>query len=224
MNLYNFFIKNGIFIILFCSYFSIYNPLLAFYVYLKTFSANYYICFKHLYPKPELYKWKHLIRLTDTGHYANFLFYFNPTFLPICHNVQFIISFGYYFTKFFFNMKDTDDRDNANLISSLQSIHCNINHSIPYLILLYSNCHGIYEFNTKSLLLSYGWCYCWLIFIYIPWRYYTGDCVYSILDPKHTSIKLQFIILLLLHFIIFIGNTFGMITNNIINTNLLRLE
>ena len=80
MNIYDFIVKNGIYIILGCSYYSLYNPLLALYIFLKSFSANYYMNFNDLYPNPQLYRWKHLIRLTDTGHYANFLFYFNPSY------------------------------------------------------------------------------------------------------------------------------------------------
>jgi len=223
MNIYDFLIKNGIYIILGCSYYSLYNPLLALYIFLKSFSANYYMNFYHLYPNPQLYRWKHLVRLTDTGHYANFLFYFNPSYLPICHNILFIISFGYYFTKLFFNMKDTDDRNHANLITSLQTIHCELNHSMPYLIVFYFNTQNKYEFNINTLIQTYVWCYCWLIFIYIPWRCFTGDYVYSVLDPKQTSFKLQFIIILILHFIIFIGNTIGMYANNIA-TNFITLE
>ena len=45
--------------------------------------------------------WKHMIRLTDTSHIANFLSYYYTPFLPVAHNIHFAISTGYYLAIFF---------------------------------------------------------------------------------------------------------------------------
>lgn len=208
MNTYDIIIKNGVYIMLGCLYYSFYDIKLALYIYLKAFSANYYYNFNYLYSNPSLYKWKHLIRLTDTGHYANFLFYFYPNTLPICHNIHFIITFGYYITKICFGLKDKDDKDCKTLINGLQILHCEINHSFPYLILLYNNVNQIHEFDKYTLIYSYIWVYSWLMFIYIPWRYYTGDSVYSVFDNS-VSWKIKTTIFLMFHGIIYIANQIG---------------
>jgi hypothetical protein len=216
MNLYNIIIENGIYIIVGCSYLSLYYPLLSLYIFLKAFSANYYLCFSKFYPNPSLYKWKHLIRLTDTGHYANFLFYFYPEHLPISHNILFVITFAYYVTKFFFNMKDTDDRNNKEIISELQTIHCEINHTIPYLIIFYHNTQSNYIFDNNTLIYSYLWIYFWLICIWSPWTLITGDPVYSILDKK-TPFNIKLSIVVIVHLIVYIANYSGYLINHVCN-------
>uniref|UniRef100_A0A6C0BSC9 Uncharacterized protein n=1 Tax=viral metagenome TaxID=1070528 RepID=A0A6C0BSC9_9ZZZZ len=216
MNLYNIIIENGVYIIFGCSYLSLKYPLLSFYIYLKSFSANYYFCFSKFYPNPSLYKWKHLIRLTDTGHYANFLFYFYPEYLPISHNILFVITFAYYITKCFFNMKDTDDRVNKQIIQSLQIIHCEINHTFPYMIVFYHNTQSNYIFDNNTLIYSYLWVYIWLIFIWGPWILMTGDPVYSILDKK-TPFTTKMAVVLIMHLLVYIANYSGYLINHVCN-------
>ena len=201
MDLYNIIIENGIYIIMGCVYLSQYYPLLSFYMYLKVFSANYYLFFSHYYQYPKLYKWKHLIRLTDTGHYANFLIYFYPKYLPLAHNILFVISFAYYTTTYFFKMQDTDNRANSKMINTLQQIHCHVNHTCPYLIALYYNMYNKYNFNFASLIYSYLWLYSWFCFIWLPWYIITGDPVYSVLDIK-TSNKVKLSVITLVHILI----------------------
>lgn len=221
MNIYDIIIKNGVYIMFGCMYYSFYDIKLALYVYLKTFSANYYYHFNYLYPQPNLYKWKHFIRLTDTGHYANFLFYFYPSTLPICHNIHFIICFGYYITKIFFGLKNKDDKDYPSIINGLQVLHCEINHLVPYLVLLYNNVCNLHDFNNYTLMYSYLWIYCWLILIYVPWRYYTGDSVYSILDNS-VSWKIKTTIFSLFNGIIYIANQIGYYSSGKLINNEIR--
>lgn len=201
--------KNGVHIILHSLLISyLLNPLLGIYYYLKMFSWNYYVNFNYLYDNPNLYKWKHMIRLTDTGHIANLLYFFYPSTLPVCHNIHFVISIGYYTVKIFFGMQDSDDRIAPELYAPLQDIHCNLNHSVPFLILLVQNSKNDYEFNNYTLLYSYLWVYCWLFFIYIPWRYYTNDPVYSVLQ-NNISNKKKIIIIVLIHVLLYSANKFG---------------
>jgi hypothetical protein len=220
MNTYDVIIKNGVYIICVCGIYSVYNPILSLYIYLKAFSANYYYHYSFLYPIPRLYKWKHLIRLTDTGHIANFLFYFYPPALPICYNVQFIICFAYHITINFFAMKDKDDAETKTLINELQVFHCEINHSVPYLILCYFNTQQKYDFNSYTLWYSYVWVYSWLLFVYTPWRYYTSDSVYSVLDNS-VSLKTKGCIVGIVHILIYVANQSGYYMNEIsLNNNI----
>lgn len=212
---YSYFFKNGFDIIILCLCLGYEHKLFAFYLFLKTFSMNYYTQFAYLYPNPQYIKWKHLIRLTDTGHIANFLFYYYPKLLPLCHNIHFIISIGYYFTTFFFGMRASDEIENENICYTLQIIHSELNHSIPFLILTYYNTQDRFDFNNDTLIVTYLWVYSWLFCIYIPWRYYTGDPVYSILD-NNTSYKIKLIVFFFMNFLVFLGNEFGRFvqTNN----------
>tara|TARA_S200000501_G_scaffold108626_1_gene101975 strand:- start:97 stop:771 length:675 start_codon:yes stop_codon:yes gene_type:complete len=202
------FYKNGIHINYICTIIMFLDFKLGMYLYLKVFSRNYYVNFNYLYNNPQLYTWKHLVRLTDTGHIANFLFYLFPSTLPVCHNIQFIISFGYYITTVFFNMKDIDNKKDRDIIPEVHTIHSHLNHSIGYLILFYYNTQNYYEFNDNTLYLSYLWVYTWLFLIYFPWRYITNDCVYSILD-NNTSIIKKVTIFVVFHILLYVANNIG---------------
>ena len=190
------------------------------YLFLKLFSFNYYYSFRNLYENPEYYKWKHMIRLTDTGHIANFLFYFFPNMLPISHNILFVITFAYYISIFLFKLKDTDDRLDSRIVNhKLQQIHCDMNHTIPYCIILYTIYDSkkqeicLYEFNSNTYYYSVLWVFIWFLCIYVPWVCLTGDYVYSVLDkttPTYKKITIMSIVLILIG----VANTLGKIMNN----------
>ena len=187
---------------------------LSMYIYLKWFSYNYYYWFSHNYSNPNLYKWKHMVRLTDTGHIANFIFYFNPSFLPIAHNVLFVITILYYGTTYFLDMKDLDTIQNDEINPSLQKIHGKLNHIVPYGIIIYSIYESkrdemcYYEFNDNTYWYSALWINVWFMFIYVPWVYNTGDYIYSFFDKKSPfMIKGGVMISSLL--LIFIANQIG---------------
>lgn len=203
-----YFFKNGFDILFMCLYHSFEQPVLSLYLFLKAFNVNFYCNFCHLYPKPSFYKWKHMIRLTDSGHIANFLFYFYPEMLPLCHNIHFVISSGFYFTSFFLGMKSTNDIEHPDICAPLQVIYTHINHSLPYMILLYSNTQQQHIFNDHTFFQTIFWLYGWLFFIYFPWRYYTGDPVYSILGNQ-TSIYTKAMVIIIFHGLAFWGNEFG---------------
>jgi hypothetical protein len=78
------------------------------------------------------------------------------------------------------------------------------------------NCE--YDYNYVNLTYTYIWLYTWFILIYIPWRLYTGDTVYSILDlnktPKHISIYFIFYI----HLLVFLSNMIGYTSCKIITS------
>lgn len=210
--------KNGIWIPLccFCFFLKTGNYILSTYICLKLFSVNYYLNFNHLYKYPHLVKWKHFIRLTDTGHIANFLYYFYPTmFCAVTHNILFIITFAYHLCVYLFNMKDEDMIYNKEIIEKWHFIHEKVNHILPYFIvtsdMLYSriqNKETACLFNNNSLMYTYIWLYTWFLLIYIPWYYFTDDCVYSVLSKKK-PLKLRLGIVFAVNVLVYIGNQIG---------------
>lgn len=113
-------------------------------------------------------------------------------------------------------MKDTDDRYNKEIISSLQIIHCEINHTVPYIIMFYHNTQSNYTFDNNTLLYSYIWVYIWLLFIWTPWTLITGDPVYSILD-RDSPFTIKFIVAVIVHFMIYFANMLGRYSNYCFN-------
>jgi hypothetical protein len=104
--------------------------------------------------------------------------------LPLAHNVHFMITFAYWISKLFLGMEDLDDRNNDPIILSFERLMTALNHGLVYSIILYrmlidDECNN--NFTTKDFNYTCMWLYSWAIFIYTPWRYFTGDPVYSIL-------------------------------------------
>lgn len=168
----------------------------------KLYVVNYYYHYEHLYHiVPHPYNWiKQFTRFTDTGHFVSFLYYFNPQMLPLAHNIHFIITFAYWFAKLFLGMKDVDDRNNDPVIVAFEQFMTALNHGLVYSIILYrtlidDECYN--HFTTTDFKYTCLWLYSWCIFIYIPWRYFTGDPVYSILanDKPLKTILSAFILM-----------------------------
>ncbi len=207
-------IKNGL-----------YLPFLSFFIYLisddiyfsvffflKAFSINYYQNFSYLYPQPHIYKWRHMIRLTDTGHLAAFMFYFNKKTTALAHNIHFIIDVGYYITKFAFNMSDTDNvKKNNELYLLPQKLHEYTNHCLTYFLIVYhilSTKERDFQFDNYSLIYTIIWLYSWLFFIYVPWVLITNDYVYNILEPSN-PIYLRLGIIFFINILAYLSNNFG---------------
>jgi hypothetical protein len=120
--------------------------------------------------------------------------------LPLAHNIHFIITFAYWFAKLFLGMKDVDDRNNDPVIVAFEQFMTALNHGLVYSIILYrtlidDECYN--HFTTTDFKYTCLWLYSWCIFIYIPWRYFTGDPVYSILanDKPLKTILSAFILM-----------------------------
>lgn len=179
---------NGGYILLYCLVLSYCrDPLLGFYMWLKLHAAHYYETFHYLYPRH--FRYKHMIRLTDTGFFANLLFYYHPEYLPVCFNVQFLITLGYWTAVLMYGMKDTDNRKHDKIIPIFQKIHSILGHSVSLGILCYYQMIYGFVFDKKTLMYSFLWIYSWLFCIYVPWRYFTGDVVYSMLDHNKDFTK-----------------------------------
>ena len=190
---------------------------------IKLYSLNYFYWYGTLYtylPNPR-HNWvKQFIRFTDTGHIASALPLIVPSALPVAHNVHFIIMAGYWFGRLVFGLKDADriaDDGNNGLIDWHTDLCTFIHHTVPYLLI-----HTLWleewnhrdiicatEYRTETLLRTYAWLYAWFFFIYLPWRMYTGDTVYSILDLKQTSKPIMFGFIGFIHVLVFLSNFIG---------------
>lgn len=211
---YNNLIKNGLYLpfVSLLIYLFLDDIHLSIFFFLKAFSINYFFHYDYLYPKPNIYRWKHIARLTDTGHIASFMFYFNKNTIPLAHNIHFVIDSGFFITKLFFKMNDTDTIDKSNYINShVMKIHEYLNHSIGYIIIVHymlNNNNINYEFNNTSLLLTFLWLYVWLFFIYVPWVLITNDYLYNILEPSK-PLYFRLSMILFINLLAYISNYVG---------------
>ena len=179
----------------------------------KLYVVNYYYHYEHLYHYvPHPYNWiRQFIRFTDTGHFVSFLYYFNAQMLPLAHNIHFMITFAYWISKLFLGMEDLDDRNNDPIILSFERLMTASNHGLVYSIILYrmlvdDECNN--NFNTTDFKYTCVWLYSWAIFIYIPWRYFTGDPVYSIL-ANDTPVKTILSAFVLMNICAYLSNLVG---------------
>jgi len=167
------------------------NPLFIFFLFMKLVPYNYYNCFQHFVENNDYFYLKHMVRLTDSGHIASMLFYFNPEyFAPIAHNIHFIITFAYWGCKVFFKMKAENDEYAGNYkYRWFDKYYEILNHSSHYGIIcyyLYSNPQlACNVFDDTTMYYTLMWVYTWLFGVYMPWVYMTNDYVYSVLEPFH---------------------------------------
>jgi hypothetical protein len=199
------------------------NTYLSATICIKLYSLNYFYWYGHLYnylPNKKLNWIKQFIRFTDTGHIVSFGYLFFPKILPLAHNVQFIISSGYWLGKVLFDMKDADrlgTTSSPDIVEWHMDICTYIHHTIPYVLIhmlwqeeiKHRQLICSYEYNNTTLLYTYAWLYIWFFFIYLPWRYHTGDPVYSILDKTQTPSIVIFGFIIIIHVILFLSNIIG---------------
>ena len=196
------------------------NTFLSAVLSIKLYSLNYFYWHGHLYTYLPRHNWiKQFIRMTDTGHVASFalllgpLFVddFVPRFLPLAHNVHFIILAAYWIATIGLGMKDSDRRLPRGIHEWHMDLLTYVHHTAPYcLIYLFptpSDCAHAY--GSTTLLATYGWLYAWFFGIYCPWRLYTGDAVYSIMDTKKTHISITLGFLGFMHILAWVSNTTG---------------
>lgn len=212
MNLH-IFNKNGLYLpfISFLIYLFSDDIYLSTFFFLKSFSINYYIQYSNLYPIPTIYKWKHMVRLTDIGHIASFLFYFNKKTLPIAHNVHFIIDVAYWLSKIVFNMKDSQKINPPDLSIISHDIYEILNHSISYILITYYMISHPYEyniFNDTTLYYTFIWLYSWILFIYIPWILLTNNYLYSVFEPSK-PLYMRFFMIVCLNILAYLSNIIG---------------
>lgn len=190
------------------------NTFLAATVSIKLYSLNYFFWFGHHYTYLKRHNWvKQFIRFTDTGHIASFLLLLPglQPFLPVAHNVHFIIMIGYWAGKLLFGLKDADRLVTPGLVEWHLDLCTYIHHTLPYLMIHYfaATQDQTAEYNGQTLLWTYAWLYAWFTLIYLPWRIYTRDPVYSILDQKQTTPMTMALFVLFVHVLVALSNYVG---------------
>ena len=210
-------IKNG-FIIL-----NLYYPLYLLFsdhlitttIILKLLHINYYYYFGHLSPKLNhttklIRPW---VRLTDTGFYALIVYYFYNDFFPICFNIHFVISIAYWIIMIVFGFQDSDNIHSHELSIYIAQFISSITHGLPLLLLSKDICTNNVYFNDVSLSYTNYWISAWFIFIYIPWRLFTHDEIYTVLNI-HTPSIYKLCTIFFVFILSFLSNEIGKIIQN----------
>jgi len=176
----------------------------------QLYTVNYFFWFsKHFnfgFPK-KFNQLKQLINFTYSGNLAMYLAYAFPSFLPVCHNIHFIITFSYWVGKFCYHCEDTDEIYHPEVSNYFVKLWSYTGHIVPYYLCLYEVKKENVIFNYQTALYTYLWAYAWLILIYIPWRTATGDPVYSILKELPPKKLIEYLITI--HIIIGGSNLVG---------------
>jgi len=209
--MYEYFFNNGYHIIALTCIFMYFNIIGSIFFFLKAYSLNYYLNFSHLYKDPHIHQWKHMIRLTDSGHIANILVFFNKAFLPLAFNLHFVIMIVYYGSYWLLNMKDLDTIENKNIDTGLMNFHQNINHFVPFFIMVFYLLITEFDkpiFTNETFFYSVMWALCWFLFIALPWKYFTGDSIYSVLSDD-TPIFIKIGLICVTISVLFIANYLG---------------
>ena len=152
---------------------------------------------------------KQFVKFTDFGHVASAICYFYPPFLPVAHNIHFVITSVYWIARFIFNVQDCSDIIHPEIIQSYSDFWSFQGHSIPYILILDKLKKENYYFNNYTLLCSYVWMYFWIIFIYYPWRTLTKDPVYTNLKEK-----IPYFGFFVIHLFFILANELGKINFN----------
>ena len=199
------------------------NLFLSTVILVKLYPANHYYWFSDAYSYTNIPKQftfvKQFVRMTDTGHLVSLLYLIDNSYLPLAHNVHFFITVGYW-TGRLIGSKDEDlllEKPNSGIIRSYESAWSSISHGLPYLIFLREIVlsEQCYSFDLHTLWLSYRWNYLWLLTVYLPWRLYTGDVVYSIFHINEDRVK-QMKFFGFLHLVTLVSNIFGYLITRMI--------
>ena len=210
-------IKNG-FIIL-NSYYPLYllfnDHLITTTIILKLLHINYYYYFGHLSPKLNhttklIRPW---VRLTDTGFYALIVYYFYNDFFPICFNIHFVISIAYWIIMIVFGFQDSDNIHSHELNTYIAQFISSITHGLPLLLLSKDICTNKIYFNDASLSYTNYWISGWFLFIYIPWRLFTHDEIYTVLNINTPQIY-KLCTIFFVFILSFLSNEIGKIIQN----------
>ena len=123
--------------------------------------------------------------------------------------------------KLAFNLKDADKIQTNNIIEWHTDLCTYIHHSVPYLLIHYlfkkeSELRSIdcdYEYSYQTLQHTYIWLYSWFLFIYIPWRLFTHDEIYTVLNI-HTPQIYKLCTIFFVFTLSFFSNEIGKILQN----------
>jgi len=193
------YIKNGLYIpiVYIGLLFLTENLFLSTVITVKLYPANHWYWFSHTYSYnniPKQYNFvKQFVRMTDTGHLVSLLYLMDSSYLPLAHNVHFFITIGFWTGKVMgsFDQDVLIQKPDSGMIHWYQTVWSSVSHGLPYLLFLREIwiSDQCFVFDMHTLWISYRWIYVWLVTVYIPWRFYTGDVIYTILDIQEDRMK-----------------------------------
>lgn len=184
---------------------------------MKLYPANYFYWFSDQYHFLPKNNWvKQFIRFTDTGHLISLLYYLNPDFLPMAFNIHFIITFGYWGGKLAFQLNDCDQMKHPLLNPYFENYWVGLVHGLPLVLLANRLVHHpvCMSYSMNELWWTYSWMWCWFTCIYIPWRLYTKDPVYSVLENIYEWKKMAGFIFFI-KFVVLLGHITGFAIHSI---------
>ena len=210
------FVKNGLYIpfLSLIIYYYTNNFFLSMVFYLKLFPTNFYYFYADEYNYlPKGYNFLiQFVRFTDTGHLASLLYLIDKNYLPLSFNIHFLITFAYWSGRFFFNMKESQEINKGIIMKMTCELHCILNHGLP--LLMFTNILVNFKpddnpFTILNIYSTFNWILNWIMYIYFPWRFLTGDTVYTVLDVRYTSFKGIFLFVSSFFILILISNSLG---------------
>lgn len=207
--------ENGYYIPLFYPlvYWYIPDHLIATTIILKLLATNYYIHFGKFYDYsnhcPSITK--AFVRLTDTGYLATLMAYLYPSTFPVAFNIHFMLTISFFFATQVLGMKDMDGTyPSPTIDSTFAETWMHAIHTLPFLFFCYQLIANPQNksFTFQTFYQSIAWVLAWFVFIYIPFRLITGDCVYSILAADENR-WLQMAVVALVFVVLFVSNWIG---------------
>jgi hypothetical protein len=179
---------------------------------LKLAVVSFYSSYGHLFKYKGASYIKPWMRLTDTSYIASVVYYMYPSsnIYGLVYTVHSIVSVGYWVAWKVYNVKDLDDREYYD--NDYSEIFCStvtaLIHGLPFLILQHDMCMYRNSFGYETIKNACSWVATWFCAVYVPWRMYSGDPIYSIMINIRDLNNMTFTIFGLISLII-VTNIYG---------------
>ena len=112
-----------------------------------------------------------------------------------------------------FGFQDSDNIHSHELSIYIAQFISSITHGLPLLLLSKDICTNTVYFNDASLSYTNYWISAWFIFIYIPWRLFTHDEIYTVLNIN-TPVIYKLSTIFFVFILSFLSNEIGKIIQN----------
>ena len=202
-------------IIFFPLYLIFNNFLLSLTFFLKLNTMIYYYHFSKHYKYKGCKYIKPWVRFTDTSYIATIIYFINndSDSYGLAFTVHALISIGYWIGWKLFGVTDLDDILNSNIDNMFCEIYSSFTtacvHGVPFILLHNDICKYDNSFSNSTITNLKIWILLWISCIYLPWRTYSGDAIYSVFkDFRNIKLKIQTFILtiFLINITIFYGD------------------
>lgn len=202
-------------IIIYPLYLFLNNFLLTITIFLKLNTMIYYYHFSKHYKYKGCKYIKPWVRFTDTSYIASLIYIINgdSDSYGLAFTVHGLISMGYWIGWKLFGVTDLDDILDSNIDDMFCEFYSSFTtacvHGLPFILLHNDICKYNNSFTNNTITNLKIWISLWISCIYLPWRMYSGDPIYSVLkDFTNIKLKIQTTILaiLLINITVFYGS------------------